>query len=195
VHQTRSHLARLAEGARAVRRLQARTRVRAGRFEEFGARSMILPPARIDGAEHIRLGRDVTIGVHAFLSVTAEHHGRAYDPHLTIGDRCSFGDQLFISCCGHLTIGQDVLGSARVFITDTYHDYRDRERPPLRQPLVDPQQVTIGNGVFLGVGCCVLPGVTIGERAYVGANAVVTQNVEPWTVVAGNPARLIRHIR
>ena|SRR5271167_2533051 len=156
---------------------------------------MIVPPARIDGAKHIRIGSDVHIGAHAFLSVIAELHGRTYDPCLTIGDRSSFGQQLFISCCGHLEIGRDVLGSERVFITDTYHDYRHPERPPVSQPLAAPKRVTIGDGVFLGVGSCVLPGVTIGERAYVGANSVVTRDVEPWTIVAGNPALSIRRIR
>ncbi|MBN2232297.1 MAG: chloramphenicol acetyltransferase [Deltaproteobacteria bacterium] len=52
--------------------------------------------------------------------------------------------------------------------------------------------VTIGNDVWLGHGVTVLPGVTIGDGAAVGAGAVVTADVEPYTIVAGVPARLLR---
>lgn len=52
--------------------------------------------------------------------------------------------------------------------------------------------VTIGNDVWLGRGCMIRSGVTIGDGAVVGAQAVVTRDVEPYTIVAGNPARVIR---
>ena len=52
--------------------------------------------------------------------------------------------------------------------------------------------VRIGRGAWIGFDSCVLPGVTVGEGAVVGARSVVTTDVEPFTIVAGNPARLIR---
>lgn len=52
-------------------------------------------------------------------------------------------------------------------------------------------RVVIDRGAFVGLGSTILPGVTVGEGAVVGAGSVVTRDVEPWTVVAGNPARLI----
>jgi len=122
-------------------------------------------------------------------------NGDTFDPVLIIGDGCSFGDSLMISCYGRIVIGRNVLGSARIFIGDSYHGYEDLERPPIHQRMATPQDVTIGDGAFLGVGCCILHGVTVGERAYIGANAVVTRDVEPWTVVAGNPARVIKRLR
>jgi len=54
--------------------------------------------------------------------------------------------------------------------------------------------ITIGHGAWLGSGAIVLPGVSVGEEAVVGAGAVVTRDVEPRTVVAGNPARVIRRL-
>jgi acetyltransferase-like isoleucine patch superfamily enzyme len=53
--------------------------------------------------------------------------------------------------------------------------------------------VRIGRGAWIGFDSCVLPGVTVGDGAVVGARSVVTTDVEPFTIVAGNPARLIRH--
>ena len=54
--------------------------------------------------------------------------------------------------------------------------------------------VSIGNSVWIGGSAILLPGVTIGEKAVVGAGAVVTRDVPPSVVVAGNPARIIREI-
>ena len=54
--------------------------------------------------------------------------------------------------------------------------------------------VIIADKVWIGMGAMILPGRIIGEGAVVGAGSVVTRNVEPWTVVAGNPARVIRQI-
>jgi acetyltransferase-like isoleucine patch superfamily enzyme len=84
------------------------------------------------------------------------------------------------------------LTASRVFIGDTYHDYRDPNAAVLDQPMSDPRPVVIGDGAFLGVGSVILPGVAIGERAYVAAGAVVTKNVPANAVVAGNPARIIK---
>ena len=56
------------------------------------------------------------------------------------------------------------------------------------------KEVVIEDGVFIGVHAIILPGVTIGEGAMVGAGAVVTKDVPPRTMVAGNPARVIRQL-
>jgi acetyltransferase-like isoleucine patch superfamily enzyme len=90
-------------------------------------------------------------------------------------------------------IGDDVLTADRVFIGDTYHDYRHVPQPVLDQPMRDPRPVSIGAGAFLGINSVILPGVTIGEGAYVAAAAVVNRDVPPRSLVAGNPARVVRH--
>ncbi len=57
-----------------------------------------------------------------------------------------------------------------------------------------PKKVVIGRGSWIGVGAIVLPGVTVGEGAIVAAGSVVSQDVPPYTVVAGNPARPVRKL-
>jgi acetyltransferase-like isoleucine patch superfamily enzyme len=57
------------------------------------------------------------------------------------------------------------------------------------------RQIRIGRNVWIGFDCVVMPGVTIGDGSIVGARSVVTEDVPPFTIVAGNPARVIRQIR
>jgi acetyltransferase-like isoleucine patch superfamily enzyme len=113
-------------------------------------------------------------------------------PTLRIGDRSSIGRMCHIACVGEIVIGRDVLTAERVFIGDTYHDYTDPDTPVLHQPMAHPARVAIGDGSFLGIGSVILLGVTVGERAYVAAGAVVTSDVPAGVVVVGNPARAVR---
>jgi acetyltransferase-like isoleucine patch superfamily enzyme len=161
-------------------------------FASFGPGSTVAEPYRISCPERIHIGSNVHIAAGCWLSVVDEHLGRRYDPHLVIGDGANLGPDIVIACVGTIEIGPRVLTASRVFIGDTYHDYRDPHTAVLDQPMVDPEPVHIGEGAFLGIGSMVMPGVIVGERAYVAAGAVVTRHVPPSTVVAGNPARMIR---
>ncbi|MEA2159501.1 MAG: hypothetical protein QOD66_1881 [Solirubrobacteraceae bacterium] len=170
----------------------ARKATETDRFASFGAGSIVYPPALIDGHHLIEIGDDVIVHPGAFFSVVDEHAGRRYDARLVIGDGVRIGNDMVIACCGRIQIGRGVLTADRVFIGDTYHEYRDVTRAVRHQGLHDPRPVSIGDGAFLGINCAILPGVTIGEGAYVGANAVVAEDVPPHSVVVGNPARVIR---
>jgi acetyltransferase-like isoleucine patch superfamily enzyme len=159
-------------------------------FAAFGDGSWIVPPARVTNPDAIRIGDRVVIHEHAWLSVVAAVEG--VRPSLHIGDRCSIGRLCHIACVGEVVIEEDVLTSDRVFIGDTYHSYEDPTLAVLDQPMAAPRPVRIRRGAFLGIGAIVLPGVTVGENAYIAAGAVVTDDVPPRTVVVGNPARVVR---
>jgi acetyltransferase-like isoleucine patch superfamily enzyme len=161
-------------------------------YAAFGARSHVGPGSTVSCPHRIEIGDDVTFTPGAWLSVIEEHAGRRYEPRLRIGNRVWFGRGAVIACIGLVEIGDDVLTGDRVFIGDCYHGYLDPHMPIGRQPMSEPQPVRIGNGAFLGVNSVVLPGVTVGENGYVGAGAIVNGDVPPRSVVAGNPARVIR---
>ena len=111
-----------------------------------------------------------------------------------------------IVCDAAVEIGDYSMISWNVVLMDTYRlpsDPRERrhelERVPLREPRrieseAEARPIRIGRNVWIGFDACVLPGVTIGEGSIVGARSVVVQDVAPFTVVAGNPARFIRHL-
>lgn len=161
-------------------------------FGALGDGNTLMLPAVVHGGHLIEVGRNVKILPGAFLSVIEREGDRSFGARLSIGDGCRFGRELIIACFGSVEIASDVLAADRVFIGDTYHDYRDPAKPIRDQPLSEPRPVRIGAGSFLGINSCVLPGVTVGDRAYVGAGAVVTADVPALSVVAGNPARVVR---
>jgi acetyltransferase-like isoleucine patch superfamily enzyme len=161
-------------------------------FGAIGNSSLIVPPTMIRGHENIFVGERVVVHPGAVFSVVADHLDSSFEPRLTIGNGVRIGCDMVIGCCGSVEIEDDVLTADRVFIGDTYHRYEDPSLPVLAQGLADPRPVKIERGAFLGINCSVLPGVTVGEGAYVGANAVVTKDVPPRSLVVGNPARIVK---
>ncbi len=116
-------------------------------------------------------------------------------PLLTIGNYCSFGAYNHITCANKIIIGNNVLTGKWVTITDNSHgetDLSTLKMPPSTRPITSKGPVTIGNNVWIGDKATILPGVTIGEGAVIAANAVVTKDVPPFSVAAGNPAIIIK---
>ena len=111
-----------------------------------------------------------------------------------------------IICDERIEIGDHALISWNVVFMDSYRlprDPRERrrelERATLRRPRwlggeAPTRPIRVERNVWIGFDVCVLPGVTIGEGSIVGARSVVVDDVEPYSLVAGNPARLIRRL-
>ena len=104
---------------------------------------------------------------------------------LTIGDWSAIGDGSIVYNLGPVRLGSHVTVSQRAHLCAGTHDHRRSDMPLLRSG------ITIGDDAWICAEAFVGPGVTIGEGAVVGARAVVTRDVEPWSIVAGNPARQI----
>ena len=122
---------------------------------------------------------------------------------LVIGDRTFIGSGL-LAISTSMEIGSDVMISWSVTILDhNSHSVRFSERQnDVKSWLIGKKDwsnvkasnVVIHDKVWIGFGATILKGVTIGEGAIIGAKSVVIKSVRPWTVVAGNPARVIREI-
>ncbi|PTE07673.1 acyltransferase [Mesorhizobium helmanticense] len=122
------------------------------------------------------------------------------EAQITIGDRTYIGKSHLVAA-SRITIGNDVLISWETTIVD--HNSHSLDWKQRAHDVVDWNQgkkdwtgigiapVTIEDNAFIGFGVIILKGVTIGRGAIVGAGSVVTRDVAPFTVVAGNPARLI----
>lgn len=135
-------------------------------------------------AENVFLGRNVYVGHQAILK--GYHRNQ-----MRIGDETWIGQQCFLHSAGGLTIGNRVGIAPGVRILTSQHQEAGRQTAIVFAP-IELKPVIIEDDVDIGVGAVVLPGVTIGRGAQVGAGAVVTSDVAPYTVVAGVPARLLR---
>lgn len=127
-------------------------------------------------------------------------HGR-----IILGE-CAMLNACWLIADSEITIGDYSMLSWSVVVMDSYRFPRDPKqrrdeltklstRPGRKSAAsVTSRPVHIGNNVWVGFEACILPGVTIGDGAVVGARSVVTENVAPYTVVAGNPARVVRYL-
>jgi acetyltransferase-like isoleucine patch superfamily enzyme len=144
------------------------------------------------GCLRIRIGDDVTIsGVTTFVGSKM-----ADNPILDIGSGSHIGYQTSIVTGHGVHIGQHVLIANRVFIAaDDGHPLDPAARrvnhPPSPE---DVREIWIEDDVWIGEGATVLKGVRIGKGAIVGSHAVVTHDVDPYTIVAGNPARIVKRL-
>ena len=158
-------------------------------FKHLGSNGFLYRPFRIDGAQSIRLGQNSVFQGGAWLYCASHNNS---DARISIGEGCVFGYNNHITAVGRLSIGNNVLTANNVYISDNLHDYEDVTRPIMQQAVRFKGTVEIGDGCWIGENACII-GVRIGKNCVVGANAVVTKDVPDYSVVAGIPAKVIRH--
>lgn len=122
---------------------------------------------------------------------------RMFPPFYTdCGINITVGKNVFINACckfqdqGGIEIGDNVLIGHSVVIATLNHDINPETRANMT-----PKRVKIGSNVWIGSNVTILPGVEIGDGAVVGAGSVVTKNVPEYSIIAGNPAKVIKTIK
>jgi acetyltransferase-like isoleucine patch superfamily enzyme len=134
--------------------------------------------------ENVHLGRNVYVGHQTILK-------GYYKNALRIGDETWVGQQCFFHAAGGIAIGARVGIAPCVRILTSHHEEAGRATPILFSP-VAMAPVVIEDDADVGIGTIVLPGVTIGRGAQIGAGAVVTKDVPAYAVAVGVPARVVR---
>lgn len=110
---------------------------------------------------------------------------------LSLGDNSGLGINSYIS--GRVTIGNNVMMAPNVSILTVNHNYNDKYTLIAQQGNSSERPVEIGNDVWIGMNALILPGVHIADGCVIGAGAVVTKDTEPYSVVAGNPAKIVKY--
>ena len=148
-------------------------------------------------APDVRLGRDVVI--HAFVNLYGCEIGDEtrigtfveIQKGVRIGPRCKISSHTFI--CEGVTLEEGVfVGHGVTFINDRYPHATNAAGEPATEADWPCQRTLVRAGASIGSGATLLGGITIGENAVIGAGAVVTKDVPPGMVVAGNPARPLK---
>lgn len=147
----------------------------------------------VRGRGRIKIGSDVYIS--GKIDISFSSHA-VQVPELCIGDRTFIGHQCSFSSAGKITIGNDCLIANGVRIQDNDGHPLDADRRRAGEPVSpeDVQPVIVEDGVWIAPRATILKGVTVGENSVIGAGSVVTKDVPPNIVAAGNPARKIKSI-
>jgi acetyltransferase-like isoleucine patch superfamily enzyme len=134
----------------------------------------------------IEIGDDCEIRHNAVLEVSGRYNGS-----IKIGKHSVVGVNNWLQGSGQITIGDDVIMGPNVSLVSTNHMYEDVETPIAQQPLVTGY-VTIEDDVWIGANVTVAYNVTVGAHSIIGANSFVNQDIPPYSIVAGSPAKVIK---
>jgi acetyltransferase-like isoleucine patch superfamily enzyme len=156
---------------------------------------------RTDCRVHWVAGKgDIVVGDDVWLDgkITITFAARFADrPLFEIGSNTGIGNGCVFHVAKRISIGRDCKLSGEILVMDSNGHHTDpvlrwAERPPDSE---DVRPVTIGDGVWIGARCIIFPGVRIGEGSVVAAGSIVRTHVPPYSVVAGNPAKIMFRLK
>lgn len=165
-------------------------------IKHIGNNTIIEKGCSLYGMSYISIGSNTTIQKGSSVEAHYKYKEQQFSPSIVIGDYCNFGQYNHISGINSIIIGNHVLTGKRVTIIDNNHGCFDEDSlnlPPQERRLMSKDAgVIIDDKVWIGENVCILSGVHIGECSVIGANAVVTKDIPPYSLVAGVPAKIIK---
>jgi acetyltransferase-like isoleucine patch superfamily enzyme len=164
-------------------------------FERFGTHVSIHYSCDIrrSHAHKIRIEDDVILHPRVWLNVPLS--SSTSEPSIIVGKGCNLGRGSVITARNQVHIHENVLFGPSVFITDHNHEYSDPTAPIIRQGVTPGGRIIIEENSWFGYGSMILAKrgtVVVGRNSVVGAYAVVTESCPPYSIVVGNPARVVR---
>lgn len=154
------------------------------KFKELGKNVIFEPGVLVFHPENIKLGTNIYIGHYTILK-------GYYQNEMVIEDNVWIGQGCFLHSGGYLKIGSNSGIGPHTKIITTFHE-EEGIRVPILFSCLKEAAVIIEDDCDIGTGSVILPGITIGRGSQIGAGSVVTKDVEPYSVVAGVPARLLK---
>jgi len=164
-------------------------------FDGFGHKVSIHYSCEIRrfNAHKIRIEDSVMLASDVWVNVPIIPEGS--EPAIVIGRGSKVGRRSVITAINQIRIGEDVLMAPGVFITDHNHEYLDVNEPIVEQGLSSGGRIVIEQNCWLGYCSMVIAtknDVVIGRNSVVGAHSIVTQSCPPYSVLAGNPAKVVK---
>lgn len=176
-------------------------------FKYIGDKCLFSKFSLLKGGEYIEIGDHSTFGKSVVLTAWSSYNYKdiksgefllqEFCPSIKIGNHCIIGDNAHITAVNSIIIEDGVLTGRWVTISDNSHgkfDEAETQIPPANRQIISKGGVHICKNVWIGDKATILPGVTIGEGAIIGSNAVVTKDVPPYSIVAGCPAHVLKSL-
>lgn len=166
--------------------------------KQCGNNVVFFQGVRMKGGCNIAIGNDVIIRRNSTIAAQTQYFGQKLSSAIIIEDGVDLGEDTFITASNRIVIGRNSLFGRMVTVTDNSHGATtmdDLSKAPHMRKVISKGEVVIGENVWIGDKATILPGVHIGKGAVVGANAVVTKDVPPFSVVGGIPARVLHCVK
>ncbi len=156
---------------------------------KFGKNSFIAPgyDFLFEQLKNIRVGDNCLIGKNSWIHTVGS--GQIF-----IGDNSQIGRRATIAANKLVKIGANCLLSYDISLLDHNHGFEELSASPLKSNLTEGQDIIIEDDCFIGAHSFILKGVHLGKHCIVGANSVVTKSFPDFSIIAGNPAKIIRTI-
>jgi acetyltransferase-like isoleucine patch superfamily enzyme len=161
-------------------------------------------PRRIINPERIFIGDNVSLGPGSFLNAlthyptvsmcyqTRDEPPQTFQSEIIIGDNVTATADLQIAAQDQIVIEDDVMFASNVHINDGLHGYNNANEPYRCQKITGISPILIKTGSWIGQNVVILPGVTIGKFAIIGANSVVNKSIPDRCIAVGSPAEIIK---
>lgn len=156
-------------------------------FKHFGKKSLIYKPILLTGRENIRIGNNVKILNGARIEAI---NSPEFKSEIIIDDGTIIQQDVHITG-GKIYIGHNCTIAPRVAICAINHRYGEINMHILQQEN-EYFETKIGDNCFIGINSCIMPGVEVGQNVIIGANSLVNKSIPPYSVVVGNPAKVIK---
>ncbi len=144
-------------------------------------------------ASHIRIGNSVWIDRDVWLNIPVLPDGP--EPVILLDEACKIGRRTMISAKNRIQIERNAIFGPSVLVMDHNHAFEDIDTPIIDQGITEGGTIRIGEGCWIGSGAAIVCGkgeLVIGKHSVIGANSLVTRSVPPYSVVTGNPAKIVK---
>lgn len=158
------------------------------KYKKLNIRAVLFLSTKVQGKKFISIGRNSVIqrgGWLLALKIDNEN------PILSIGDNCAIGDFCHIAAVRKVVFEDDVLLANNIYISDNLHSYEDITIPIKDQAVKFKKEVVLRSGCWIGENVSII-GASIGKNSIIGANSVVTSDIDDYCIAVGSPARVIK---
>jgi len=160
-----------------------------GPFPKTGTDTYIDPSAQFLGASRIAIGSRCSIGEDCWFNVNQRG---VEGPAIIVGDSCFIGRRNFFTAGSQIILGDYALTGVDCHFLGANHSFADPLKPYVISEVPTEEPIMIGTNCWLGSSVIVLRGVRIGYGSIIGAGAVVTRDIPPFSIAVGNPAQVLR---
>lgn len=167
------------------------------RFRYLGKNVIIKRSSSFHDCDVISIGNNSAVGEGCVITAWKKRGHQTFNPSIEISSNVTIGDYCHITAVNSIVISDGCQLGKMITITDNSHgrtNVDELQKKVILRDVYSKGGVYIGKNVWIGDKATILPGVTIGDGCIVGANAVVVKSAPPYSVIVGNPAKIVKQV-